>query len=89
MGVEKTLSSARDIVFWPKMSSQITDLILNCDICLDHRDSNAKEPLVPHEIPSYSWQVVGTDLFTLDDKDYVVVVDYLSRYFEVARLPST
>ena len=89
MGVEKTLSRARDIVFWPKMSSQITDLILNCDICLDHRDSNAKEPLVPHEIPSYPWQVVGTDLFTLDDKDYVVVVDYFSRYFEVARLPST
>lgn len=31
-GVEKTLRQARDILFWPGLTKDITDLILNCNI---------------------------------------------------------
>ena len=51
MGVDKCLQRARDIMFWPKMSSDITDYVLKCDICLKHRNSNTKEPLKSHPIP--------------------------------------
>ena len=43
----------------------------------------------PHEIPDRPWQKVGTDLFTVDNKQYLVTVDYYSRYFEVDELTST
>ena len=62
---------------------------LNCPICLAHRNSNQKEPLTPHETSSYIWQVISSDLFTWDDKEYLVMVDHLSRFFEVFRLQNT
>ena len=43
----------------------------------------------PHVIPDRPWQKVGTDLFTVDNKQYLVTVDDYSRYFEVDELTST
>ena len=85
-GVEKCLQRARDIMFWPNMTSQITDLVLKCPICLERRNSNCKEPMVPSTIPDRPWQVLATDLFTWNDTEYVLLVDYYSKYFEVSRL---
>ena len=42
-----------------------------------------------HEIPDQPWVKIGTDLFLLDNKDYVIVVDYTSKFFEISRLPNT
>ena len=42
--------------------------------------------MIPSTISELPWQVVGTDLFTWDENNYVLVVDYVSRFFEVARL---
>ena len=87
MGVEKTLARARDAIFWPGMTKDITDHVLQCAICLKHRNSNQKEPLLPHDTPDRPYQKVGTDIFTFDGKDYLVTVDYYSRFFEVDMLP--
>ncbi|XP_021341363.1 uncharacterized protein K02A2.6-like [Mizuhopecten yessoensis] len=89
MGVEKCRSRAKDIMFWPGLSSDISDLVLNCPTCLELRNSNAKEPMLPREISARPWQIVATDLFAWNDQDFVVVVDYHSRYFEVSKLSST
>lgn len=87
-GVEKTLRRARNIVFWPRISQEITELVLNCPVCLERRCSNQKEPLVTPEVPSYPMQLVGTDLFTWDNRRFLVVADYYSHYFEVKELPN-
>ena len=42
-----------------------------------------------HEIPDRPWSRLGTDLFTLHNKDYIVLVDYYSDYVEVSRLKDT
>lgn len=88
MGVEKTLKRARDVLFWPRISSDITQLVLNCPTCLEYRNSNPKEPLMSPEIPEYPWQIVATDIFTWNQKDFIVVADYYSHYFEVKELPN-
>jgi len=88
MGVEKTLKRARDIIFWPGISAEIKQLVLNCSTCLEYRNSNTKEPLSSHEIPEYPWQIVGSDLFTWENKHYIVVADYYSHFFEVKELPN-
>ncbi|XP_033763408.1 uncharacterized protein K02A2.6-like [Pecten maximus] len=89
MGIEKCLKRARCSVFWPKLNADIAELVSQCPVCVKHSYCNAKEPLKPHPIPVYPWQVVATDLFECDNKDYIVVVDYYSCYFEVAHLHST
>ena len=89
MGIEKCLKRARSAVFWPGMTNDITELVSKCSVCITYRNSNPKEPLQPYPTPDYPWQTVATDLFTWDDKDFIVVTDYYSRYFEVAQLRGT
>ena len=36
-----------------------------------------------------SWQIVATDLFELKGVDYLIVIDYFSRYVEVAAMQKT
>ncbi|XP_053403234.1 uncharacterized protein K02A2.6-like [Mercenaria mercenaria] len=82
-GVEKTTLRARELMFWPGMAKQISDYVSQCSVCQKHRYSNAKEPLEQHEIPDRPWQNIAADLFTLDDKDYLITTDYYSRFFEI------
>lgn len=52
------------------------------------REANPKEPLRSHDITERPWQVVGTDLFTWNTQNFIVIVDYYSRFFEMERLTS-
>ena len=88
-GVEKTKQLARQSIFWPGMSRQIEDMIPKCPKCLRNRDSNQKEPLQPHQLPSRPWERVATDLFDFKGRPHLIVVDYYSRYPEVAELQNT
>ena len=47
------------------------------------------EPLISTQFPQLPWQRVGTDLFEHNAFKYVLVVDYFSRYIEIAKLSST
>lgn len=40
-------------------------------------------------LPERPWQKVGADLFTLKDKNYILLVDYFSRFIEIAHLSLT
>jgi len=66
MGESKSLSFARDYVFWPSMTSQIRDRVRSCGICNAFRHQQQKETLKSHEIPSLPWQVVGTDILSME-----------------------
>ncbi len=63
-------------------------MIDSCDTCARER-TNSRETLLPSEFPSRPWSSVAADLFQMESKQYLVVVDYFSRFFEVAKLTST
>lgn len=67
---------------------QITQLVHNCQVCAK-QSKPGKEPLVSTIVPKFPWQVVGTYLFELNKNNYLLVVNYLSRYPEVVNLTST
>ncbi|XP_078357457.1 uncharacterized protein LOC144642365 [Oculina patagonica] len=50
---------------------------------------NKPEPLITTPLPDRPWQVVATDLFQLKGIDYLIVIDYFSRYVEVAAMQKT
>ncbi|KAJ8250040.1 hypothetical protein COCON_G00232560 [Conger conger] len=70
------------------MGKQIEAAVEACSICQERSSADPKEALLSHAIPERPWQVTGTDLFTWSSRDYMVVVDYYSRLFELERLYS-
>ena len=46
-----------------------------------HRNKLAAECEIQHEIPDTPWTKVAMDLFELESKHYVIVVDYTTNYF--------
>lgn len=86
MAEGKSLSFARDYVFWPSMTVQIKDKVSSCAVCNAFRNRQQKETLHPHDIPGFPQQVVGTDLFGFGDQTYLLVTDFYSKYFEIELL---
>jgi hypothetical protein len=86
LGVEKSRQRAREAVYWPNMNHDIEVMISKCKVCLESRDSLPKEPMILTEQPQRPWEAVATDLFTLDGANYVLVVDYFSRFVEISLL---
>ena len=67
---------------------QIEHLADRCDKCSKER-RNRVEPMMPSDGPERPWQTVGSDLFELNGSNYLLVVDYLSAFVEIARLNYT
>ncbi|XP_056017509.1 uncharacterized protein K02A2.6-like [Ostrea edulis] len=80
MGIVKTQTRAREILFWPKMNQNIENFIGQCAVCNKYRNSNSKEPMVPQEIPSRPWAKVAADMFQFKGSEYLLCVDYYSKY---------
>lgn len=87
-GIEKTKQRVRQTVFWPRINQDIENLVSKCSFCQELRNANPKEPLKPQPVPAHPWQMVGTDLFHWQNNNYLLVVDYYSRYWEIVKLRS-
>lgn len=88
-GVSKTLQRAQNSVFWPGLRKRIEEKCLSCDQCREFNKEETREPLVSSPIPNYPFQMVGTDLFTVDGNDFLLIVDYLSKFPVVKSLQQT
>lgn len=89
LGIESCLRKARDSVFWPGMSSEIKEVVLQCSVCAEFQPKNHKEPMQTSKVPDRPWSRVAIDLFTLHKKEYVILVDYYSDFVEVQEIADT
>ncbi|XP_046396811.1 uncharacterized protein K02A2.6-like [Ischnura elegans] len=88
LGISKCRRRMQQSVWWPGASHQILEMISKCPECLERRPSRV-EPLRPTETPARPWQMVGMDIFHSRGREYLVIVDYFSKYPEVAYLENT
>ena len=89
LGVELCLRRARECLYWVGMTSQLREYMLSCGLCREFDACQPKETLKSHEVPDRPWQKVGSDLFELEGRDYLITVDYYSNFWEIDRLRST
>jgi len=86
-GVGKCQLRARSRVFWPNINKDIEARVQKCEMCQESRNTQAKETLEPHEVPTRPWQVIATDLFSWNGDEYLLMCDYYSKFPIVKKIP--
>ena len=89
MGIERTRRLARASVYWPNINHDIERIVKVCEICQQYQPQKQQEPLIPHDIPSTPWRKLASDIFSIGHEDFLVVVDYHSKYQIVRKLRNT
>ena len=78
------------MIYWPGMTAEIQQQVTEvsqCGVC--HEYLQKRKPLMIYDIPTRPWQMVGQDLFRLDGRNYLIMMDYFSDYWEDDALSST
>ena len=86
--ITKCRERARQSMWWPRLSQQLEEQVKCCTECCKVQNQRS-EPLIPSSLPDLPWQKVGTDLYEWKKKAYLLIVDYYSRFVEVAKLSCT
>ncbi|XP_062609444.1 uncharacterized protein K02A2.6-like [Saccostrea cucullata] len=85
-GIVAMKSLLRSKVWWPVLDKSVEKFCKSCYGCQLVGQPSKPEPMKRTELPSAPWQHLAADLLgPLPSKEYIfVLVDYYSRYFEVA-----
>ncbi|XP_053389029.1 uncharacterized protein K02A2.6-like [Mercenaria mercenaria] len=86
-GINKCRSRAKESVWWLGISKDIENLVKGCDTCAKMQNEK-REPLIATPFPDRCWSKLGSDLFHWRGCTYLLVIDYYSRYIEIAKLSS-
>ena len=86
-GIQKSKKRAHESVWWPGIGKAVTQFIEKCSTCSIYRQQPS-EPLITSILPQHPWQQIATDLFEWKGHSYLLVVDYYSRFIEIAKLSS-
>lgn len=86
LGIDRCKRRARDVMFWNGMSRDVERLVRNCTACAEHASKPPREPMIPHAVPNIPWSKVGSDIFEINKKYFLILVDYFSNYMEVCPL---
>ena len=88
-GAESNIRMAREVLFWPGMRKAISDMCDTCSVCAKYSRTLTKEPMKSLPLPTQPWQIVSQDIFTHEQKDYLVTVCHFSDWIEVDELQDT
>lgn len=85
-GIKKTQLLARESVFWRNINKDIEQMTKQCEVCQKYQPEQSQEPTLHHSIPPTPWWKLGTDMFHINNKNYLIIVDYFSKYPIVSEL---
>ena len=85
------ISRATNSVYWPGMRKDILCYQTNCQTCTELSPSQAREPLSLTPIPERPFQVICSDIFQLNSRYYLIIVDRFSGFLHIffSKLPPT
>ena len=83
------MQKAKISLYWPQMAADLKSLVMSCSACQEYASLPKTEPLIPTPIPDHPFQVLGTDLFHADGGEYLLTVDYFSKWITIDKLRQT
>ena len=79
-GIERTKRRARETVYWPGFSSDVTNTVQACEPCQLHLPSLQKETFMHDPLPTKPFIDMSADLFSSGGYNYLVLVDRYSGW---------
>ena len=86
MGIEKTKLLACESVYWSSINTDIENYIKHSAMCLEFQQMQPKEKIIHHNIPLRPWNIVSADVFHFNNKNYLCIVDYHSKFPVIKRV---
>lgn len=86
LGIDSCTKRAREALFWPGMTTDITNFISTCSVCQSTSRNKPPEPLILKEVPARPWQIVASDIFQLGNTHYLLIVDSYSGFVDIHEL---
>ena len=71
------------------MTVDIKRYVEECGVCTTFSIQQPRESIIKIERPDVPWTTLGMDLFTYNDRNYLVLVDYTSNFIEIDCIPNT
>ena len=88
-GIGSCLKKAREFVFWVNYSKDIQEAIEKCSLCQEQQNVLTTNQHYVSEVPPHPWHTLGSDLFYHKRLDFLVVVDYFSKFLIVRKIPNS
>lgn len=89
-GVTRMKSLARAYVWWPKIDSNIDNMVKTCEICQQSRPMPHSSPTHPWEYPRQPWTRIHIDhAGPFLGHTYLIIIDAHSKWIEAKIVPST
>ena len=80
MGIENAKLLAHELIYWVNINDDIEKHINNCTTCVAFQQTQPKDKIIHHDIPAKPWELIGADRFNLNNKHYLCIIDYHSKF---------
>ena len=88
-GINSCLQRAREYIFWNGYTNDIKETVEKCGLCQENASSTGIQYRYVSDIPPHPWHTLGSDLFYYRKQDFLVLVDYFSKFPVVRKLPNS
>ena len=79
MQIEKMWLHTTESIYLINMHAGTVCVVKQCAISLEFKQMQSKEKALHYEIPWRLWEVVGTDVFIINSKFFLCIVDYYKK----------
>ncbi|VVC34558.1 Integrase, catalytic core,Ribonuclease H-like domain [Cinara cedri] len=84
-GINKTLLRAKQLVYWPELNNELQLFVLKYNKCDRFKNSNIKEPLIPHLVSKLPFEVIK--LFRFNKKTARRIILHFRSVFNTHNYP--
>ena len=88
-GINSCLQKAREFVFWHGYTKDITETVEKCILCQENNSNTSVKQHYLSDVPPHPWHTLGSDLFYFKKMDFLLLVDYFSKFPIVRRIPNS
>lgn len=89
LGIVKTKALARSYIWWPKLDSEIENVVKSCKSCQIYQASPEKSALIPWQPADHPWSRIHIDFAgPIRGFHLLVIVDSFSKWIEVFKTTS-